>query len=215
VAAEAYQRHFHIVKQTGPGGVRGVLTRDEDVIRARNAQMGKKRAGGLAEAAAGAVADDGTADLLRRRKALAGLRAGRVPAAALDHHDLAAFGVTLSHEKEFTPFLEADNLQRRRVAVDITGDQALRRLRPLARREARIFWPFLVAMRERNPWRRLRFRLLGWNVLLVATGHCPLFLRGAGGTTWSSKASQARRVGGFARVFAPATGLQVSARATI
>jgi len=53
---------------------------------------------------------------------------------------------------------------------------ALRRLRPLARRDARIFWPFLVAMRARNPWRRLRFRLLGWKVRLVDTGHCPLFL---------------------------------------
>jgi hypothetical protein len=31
----------------------------------------------------------------------------------------------------------------------------------------------LVAIRERNPWRRLRTRLLGWKVRLVDTGHAP------------------------------------------
>jgi len=39
--------------------------------------------------------------------------------------------------------------------------------RPLARRRARIWRPFLVAMRARNPWVRLRRRLLGWNVRFI------------------------------------------------
>src|SRR5690606_36956597 len=46
--------------------------------------------------------------------------------------------------------------------------QALRRLRPLARRRARILRPSAVFMRARKPWSRLRLRLLGWKVRLVA-----------------------------------------------
>lgn len=42
--------------------------------------------------------------------------------------------------------------------------QAVRRIRPLARRRLRTCLPFLVAMRARNPWVRLRFRILGWKV---------------------------------------------------
>ncbi len=38
---------------------------------------------------------------------------------------------------------------------------AERRLRPLARRAARILRPPTVALRARNPWRRLRTKLLG------------------------------------------------------
>ena len=40
-------------------------------------------------------------------------------------------------------------------------NQALRRLRPLARRRASTWRPFLVAMRARKPCTRLRFRTLG------------------------------------------------------
>ena len=39
--------------------------------------------------------------------------------------------------------------------------QAANRLRPLARRAARILRPFLVAMRARKPWARLRLSTLG------------------------------------------------------
>lgn len=35
------------------------------------------------------------------------------------------------------------------------------RWRPLARRRFRTAWPFLVAMRARKPWVRLRLMLLG------------------------------------------------------
>jgi hypothetical protein len=47
------------------------------------------------------------------------------------------------------------------------NDQADRRARPLARRALRTRRPPLVAMRARNPWRRLRLILLGWNVLFI------------------------------------------------
>lgn len=44
---------------------------------------------------------------------------------------------------------------------------ALSRLRPFARRRLNTLRPFLVAMRARNPWVRLRFKLLGWKVLFI------------------------------------------------
>lgn len=47
-------------------------------------------------------------------------------------------------------------------------DQALRRARPLARRRASSWRPFLVAMRARNPCVRARFKLLGWNVRFMS-----------------------------------------------
>src|SRR5690606_39275637 len=47
-------------------------------------------------------------------------------------------------------------------------DQALRRAPPLARRRARILRPSALFMRARKPWSRLRLRLLGWKVRLVA-----------------------------------------------
>lgn len=41
-------------------------------------------------------------------------------------------------------------------------DQGMSFLRPFARRRARTFWPFFVAMRARKPCVRLRRTLLGW-----------------------------------------------------
>lgn len=46
-------------------------------------------------------------------------------------------------------------------------DQADSFLRPRARRRAMTWRPFLVAMRARKPWLRLRFNTLGWNVLFM------------------------------------------------
>ena len=114
-AAEAYQRLFHIVKQTGPGGNGGFLPRDKHVVGSADAQGGQKRPGGLAEAAASPVADNGSADLLCRGKSRAGFRPGRPAAAGLDDDQAPSFGVTLCHKKKFTPHLEADDLKRRRV----------------------------------------------------------------------------------------------------
>ena len=44
------------------------------------------------------------------------------------------------------------------------GGQAEMRLRPLARRRLSTRRPALVDIRFRNPCRRARFKLLGWNV---------------------------------------------------
>ena len=166
-AAEAYQRHFHIVKQTWPWGRSGVLTGNENVVGASNSQKRQKDAGSFAQAAASPVADNGAAYLLGRGKAFASSVTRRDAIPALDDQKPAALGITPCNIKKFTPYTQALKRQRGGIAIGRKRAQtarrryALRRLRPLARREAKIFWPFFVAMRERNPWRRLRTRLLG------------------------------------------------------
>ena len=57
---------------------------------------------------------------------------------------------------------------RQRRGGGPAAGQAQRRLRPLARRRARTLRPSAVFMRARKPWSRLRLRLLGWKVRLVA-----------------------------------------------
>ena len=52
------------------------------------------------------------------------------------------------------------------------GSYTLSRARPLARRAFRTRRPFLVRMRARNPWVRLRCRLLGWKVLFITVTRC-------------------------------------------
>ena len=67
-------------------------------------------------------------------------------------------------------FISSDQLQ---LAVDssqplLSADSysllTVSRLRPLARRRLSTRRPFLLLIRTRNPWVRLRWRLLGWNV---------------------------------------------------
>lgn len=114
-AAEAYQRLFHIVKQTRPWSLGGFLTRDKDVIGAADAKNRQKGACGLAQAAAGPVADDGVPDLLGRGKSGPGFGAGGVPAASLHDDQVPALGITLCDKKKFTPHPEAQDLKWRRV----------------------------------------------------------------------------------------------------
>ena len=52
--------------------------------------------------------------------------------------------------------------------VPVMVYQTVRRLRPLARLAFNTCRPAFVAIRARKPCVRLRFRLLGWNVLFIA-----------------------------------------------
>ena len=52
--------------------------------------------------------------------------------------------------------------------VTVMVYQTVRRLRPLARLAFSTCRPAFVAIRARKPCVRLRFRLLGWNVLFIA-----------------------------------------------
>jgi hypothetical protein len=121
-AAEAYQRRFHIVKQTGPSRRRGFLPRDKDVVGPRHSQPRQQLPGGFPEAASGPVADYRPADLLGRGKSLAGRRARLAPAARLDHHETPAVGVTLSHKKEFAA--DAQALHRDRILISVVRLEA-------------------------------------------------------------------------------------------
>jgi len=49
---------------------------------------------------------------------------------------------------------------------DYDSELTVSRLRPLARRRFNTRRPFLVLIRTRKPWVRLRWRRFGWNVLL-------------------------------------------------
>jgi hypothetical protein len=51
------------------------------------------------------------------------------------------------------------------------------RFLPLERRAARTLRPPTVLLRAKYPWRRLRFRLLGWNVRFIAI-HRPKIFEG-------------------------------------
>jgi hypothetical protein len=136
--------------------------------------MGKKLAHGLAQAAAGAVANDGGPGFPGGGEAGPGGRARLGPAARLDDNQAAALSGAICDKKELAARPQALNDDGLWISVVRPGfAQALRRLRPLARRRWSTRWPFLVAMRERKPCRRLRLRLLGWKVRLVDTGHAP------------------------------------------
>ena len=198
-AAEAYQRDFHIVKQTGPGAVAGVLAGDEDIVDARESQKGQKEPHCLAQAAAGPVADHGSADLAGGGKARPGGGTRLGPAAGLDDQELAAFGDAIRDIKEFAARAQA--LDRRAGRLDLSGRgrsgtrsgaEALAALGAAARST---FWPFLVAMRERKPWRRLRLRLLGWKVRLVDTGHAPCSFTKGGELARSAPAKSSKPPG--------------------
>lgn len=82
------------------------------------------------------------------------------PARILEHHAVITratkplvFSETVGHRLRH----EA----RAGDASSIPAAQAERRLRPLARRRLRTARPFLVAIRARKPWLRLRFNTLG------------------------------------------------------
>ena len=115
-AAEAYQRLFEIVKQTGPCGRASFLTCDKDIVHPRDAKIGKKLAGGLAQAAPGPVTYHGAADLFGGGKSEAEEIARQGATARLHHHQAAAFGVTLCNIKEFVSNAQAFDEQRQCVA---------------------------------------------------------------------------------------------------
>jgi hypothetical protein len=147
----------------------------------------------LAQTAPGPVPDDGRTDLLGGGKAGACPISGLRPAAGLYDQQLSALEGAIRDKKEFAPGAQALDGDKGLIGGFVRGVaglvacwgryQAETRLRPLARRRASTFWPFLVAMRERKPWRRLRFRLLGWKVRFVDTGHAPCSLRKGGELT--------------------------------
>ena len=138
-----------------------------------------------AQAPLGPVAGHGIANLAAGRESEANARAGgialvKVPTHLHDHARLCRSSPRCRDGKKFRPPRQSAKGRRSRVPFGIDGHahlvsagrwrrrrspngQALRRLRPLARRLARMRRPAAVAMRARKPCRRLRTILLGWN----------------------------------------------------
>lgn len=79
-------------------------------------------------------------------------------AAGVTKHSEKPVGATLrgsEHRAELVLFGETRGARKPAIAY------GQRRARPLARRAFKTLRPFLVAMRARNPWVRLRFLTLG------------------------------------------------------
>jgi len=112
--AEAYQRLFHIVKQTGPWRGGGFLTRDKDVVRPANAMNRQKRPCRFTQSAPCAVAYDGVADLLGGGKSCTGRGPRRVPAARLEDDQAPPFAKTLGNKQKFAPHPKTKHLNLRR-----------------------------------------------------------------------------------------------------
>src|SRR5690606_15391013 len=123
------------------------------------------------------AADRASVDLARYRQAQAGGLAiaeqgqgeQRGSGAAAVAEDAVEFGAHANARLAWQAAVHGRSYHDRAASVRAAREhQALRRLRPLARRRARILRPSAVAMRARKPWSRLRLRLLGWKVRLVA-----------------------------------------------
>src|SRR5690606_20991836 len=161
--------------ERGRGRLGGRWPRHQDVVARR--QERPQQAEVVAQDAADAVAHHGApVDLARNRQAQA-----RDPVAGAPVQGEQGQRDAASVAEDAVEVGARPDPRRRREArlIHASGggtrskrgpgtDQADRRLRPLARRRARILRPSAVAMRARKPWSRLRLRLLGWKVRLVA-----------------------------------------------
>src|SRR4029453_10746737 len=142
------------------GGQAGVVpldpafTADQHMVGAGDAMIRQGFASEGAEAPLHPVADHRIADLLRHSEADAHRRV--VIAARADEQDEAGHGGALA----------AVGGQKSRAFGG--RDWGVSFLRPRARRAFSTLRPPTVAMRARNPCRRLRTRLLGWKVRFIA-----------------------------------------------
>lgn len=157
----------------------GGRARHDDVIT--TGQVGQQVPHGIAQHAFDAVTPNRTRiDLARHRHAQARRRIAGPPVQA----EQRVRGATCSIENDRILRTRTNPRRARKSPARVRcvhgrdclgrgerrGNQALRRLRPLARRRARILRPSAVAIRARKPWSRARLRLLGWKVRLVAMG---------------------------------------------
>lgn len=138
----------------------------------RQTMLGKCGAQQLTKAALYAVAHHGIADLLGNGNAVA--------------FALAAIGVRQKHETGARHAQTPVRCKKIRAATNHRDflfvsrcAQAQSFLRPRFRRARRTLRPPTVALRAKNPWRRLRTRLLGWNVRFIGSSSIKKCLGGA------------------------------------
>lgn len=113
---------------------------------------GQKQAGGFAQAALGAIAHDGPADLLGRGKTGAHRTVGIVaPGAHLNDNARPGLAGAVAGAQKIAPLRDPRGAIGELRCYAVRRAQAESRLRPLDRRRAMIWRPAFVAMRERKP----------------------------------------------------------------
>src|SRR5690625_1491460 len=151
-------------------------TPHKDIIPARASQLWQHLGRSFPQPALGAIARDCIAELARARIADTDAVACRfglgiaTPTRLEQQPRRCPSPCTRASQKIATLFQRHD--RQSRFSVGQTS-QADRRFRPWARRRLITLRPFLVAIRARKPWRALRTRTEGWNVLFMASspGH--------------------------------------------
>ncbi len=156
-------------------------SRHQHIIDAGHAKFGQCAPRRLAQTPLGPVADHGAADLFAGGYAKSNDAPHGAPP-GFNHYIRPPRARAIAHEQELRAFGQAlqDDFQSGRR-------QAESRLRPLARRRDSTFWPPLVAMRARKPWRRARTSRLGWKVRLVLTTGLDARIRKARGLPQGGK----------------------------
>ena len=113
----------------------------------------------------------GPFEAVARHRIARGFNGDREPEAGMvqtvgtgqDHQTGVALTVTLCAQgSELTRTGQASRWRESPLPHGRWIDQTVRRCRPLARRALMTKRPFLVAIRARNPWVRLRRNSLGW-----------------------------------------------------
>jgi hypothetical protein len=130
----------------------GVAAADQDVVPAGAAGLWQDQAGDLAQAALGAGAGDRVADLAGAGEADADLARFAAVACLQDEGGgRLAQGARRAEEVGAVAECRQRGRGRRTGGTGSVAAQALRRLRPRARRALRIWRPDLVDIRERKP----------------------------------------------------------------
>jgi hypothetical protein len=151
---EALQRGFEIVKHCIEAAPERSAPSDQHIVAVRAQKRGAHDQG--TQASSYPVALYRRADLFRDSEADAG-RSDIAAIARLNHESWNRDTRACGGGEEVSPLPQSLHLKK---CLDRAG-QALRRLRPRARRAARTLRPPAVARRARNPWRRLRTSLEG------------------------------------------------------
>tara|TARA_B100001179_G_C18505500_1_gene366182 strand:- start:84 stop:497 length:414 start_codon:yes stop_codon:yes gene_type:complete len=112
VREEPYQRCFCIVKQTLPGSCRSSGARNEHIVMPGLRVSRQKRARDLSQAAPGAIADYGIADLARRCEAFSDMIGTVTSVDNLHDNKMAPQKATFRSAQKFAPYSETADVDR-------------------------------------------------------------------------------------------------------
>jgi hypothetical protein len=107
IGGEAYQRAFHIVKQTRPGASHRPAPSNEYIVASRPPMKGQQQPRGFAQPPLGPIAHDRPADLAGRGEAGANQRPVVAALQRLDHDRAARTGRRLGAGQKLRPLAQA------------------------------------------------------------------------------------------------------------